>query len=103
MTIKIQQINILSLVKFLTVLNAGMGFLIGLVVSALALTGSDEESFMGLGAWAILVLPVINAVFGSVSAVVLGYGYNLCASVFGGIEIETDQEPEALKLRAISV
>jgi hypothetical protein len=96
----IRRIDPFSLAKIFGLLYAGLGLLIGAVVTLVALVGSGlaaagEESpiplfglFFGVGA--IVLLPILYGFFGFVGGLVWSGLYNLAARWTGGVVLETD-------------
>jgi len=96
----ILRIDPISLAKIFALLYAGLGLLIGAVVSLVALFGSGlaavgEKSpvpllglFFGVGA--IVLLPLLYGFFGFLGGLIWSGLYNLAARVTGGLVIETD-------------
>jgi hypothetical protein len=96
----IRRIDPFSLAKIFGLLYAGLGLLIGAVVTLVALVGSGlaaagEKSpiplfglFFGVGA--IVLLPILYGFFGFVGGLVWSGLYNLAARWTGGVVLETD-------------
>jgi len=104
----IKQIGIISFAKFLAVLYAGFGLLIGLVVSLLSLFGSvlagllaSSRELRGLaggtggsmlslmfGIGAIIALPIFYGILGFVGGLIFGLIGNLALRISGGLELQ---------------
>ena len=96
----IRRIDPISLAKIFGLLYAGLGLLIGAVVSLVAVFGSGlaavgEKSpvpllglFFGVGA--IVLLPLLYGFFGFLGGLIWSGLYNLAARFTGGLVVETD-------------
>ncbi len=90
--VKLKKISILSVAKILCCLNALVGFILGVVVTVGSMTGQEDEGLWGLGPWALLVFPIVNAGLGFLTGIFFIWVYNLFAQWFGGIEFELEDK-----------
>ncbi|MBF0490839.1 MAG: hypothetical protein HQL15_09565 [Candidatus Omnitrophica bacterium] len=89
MLFKLSKISVMPLAKILCILHAVVGLILGLIVTLGSLLNQDSEGLWGLGAWAILVLPLVNAVLGFVTGFFLASAYNIISQWLDqGIELE---------------
>ncbi len=94
----IKRVGALSLAKVAAVLYAGIGLLIGGLISLLALTGlpgglaaSDAggAAFGALfGVGAIILLPIFYGIVGFIGTLIAALLFNVAARITGGVEIE---------------
>ena len=86
----------LSVAKVAFVLYGLMGLIFGVIVAVASLIGAtigmsqhDGSAFFGaiFGVGAIVLLPILYGVLGSVVALTMAAIYNLAASLMGGIEL----------------
>jgi hypothetical protein len=94
----VRRIVPLSLAKVAAVLYAGLGLIIGALVTVFALVGSSiaaasEKSPVPLvgvlfGAGAIVLLPILYGILGFVGGLIWSGLYNLAARFVGGVELE---------------
>lgn len=100
---RIARVAPLSLAKMLGIVYAGIGLLVGAIVSVIAVLGfaagfaqrGAGSPLFGLlfGAGAVVLLPLFYGLLGLLVGAVAGALYNLAARAVGGIEI--DLEPSA--------
>lgn len=94
----IRRIGVLSLAKVLAATYAGLGLLIGGVLSVISVVGGvlgaaitqDAGGLAGMlfGLAAVIVLPIVYGLVGFVTGLVIAPLYNLVARAVGGIEVE---------------
>lgn len=92
---KLKKIGVLSLAKFEAILMAFIGLILGIFYAILgtifgAFTGSAVLG-AGLGFLAIIILPILYAIFGFIAGAIGAFLYNLVAGWIGGIEIEFEK------------
>ena len=98
----ITRIGPVSFAKITGTLYLILGFIIGAVVTAVAMAGgfaSRAASGSGgigsggigmvMGAASIVILPLLYGCFGFVASLIGAWLYNVVAGLMGGIEIET--------------
>jgi hypothetical protein len=93
----ITRVGPLSLAKFLGCLYAVIGLIVGLFVAVFALFGfalgaaisGDGTSLLGafLGVGAVIFLPIFYGVLGFIGGLLVGFLFNVVASMTGGLEI----------------
>ena len=93
----ITRVGPVSLAKFLGCLYSCIGLIIGLIVAVLALFGSAIGAaasdsgvpllgaFLGMGA--VIALPILYGIIGVIGGLVVGFLFNIVASMTGGLEI----------------
>jgi hypothetical protein len=90
----IRRIAPLSMAKLQAILMGLMGLLIGAFTSLFALlagAGTEGGMFaMLLGAGAIIVFPILNAVIGFIGGAIGALLFNLAASLSGGLEVDAE-------------
>ena len=94
---KIKRINVQSAGKMSALLYAFAGLILGIIMTAIALTGiganSNGEQAFGavLGAFGIIVFPLLYGAMGYVGGLLVSALYNLASKWIGGLEIEVEQ------------
>jgi hypothetical protein len=108
----IKHIGVLSMAKFLAVLYAGIGLLVGLVVTLVSLAGSVLEKLLAanpyshafinnqpgsvfsvvFGVGAILILPILYGIMGAIAGFIMGVIANIALKISGGIELKVKKE-----------
>lgn len=99
----IRRIGVLSAAKIGGILAAAIGLIAGILVflasslggaagMADAAQGGDPGMawLSGLGALAIIALPIFYGIFGFIGGAIQAFIYNLAAKFVGGLVIETD-------------
>lgn len=90
MILKINKISIKSLVWILSVIYVSAGFVLGLIVTIASLVSPPDQEMGGVGAWAVLLFPIINGLLGCLTAMFLASMYNFLAGLMGGVVIEAE-------------
>jgi len=85
---KLQSIYLMPLAKIFCALHAVVGLVLGLIVTIGSAANPEAEGIWSLGAWSILVFPIVNALLGFLTGIFLAWSYNLFSQWFGGIEFE---------------
>jgi hypothetical protein len=97
----VREIGVLSLGKVGGIIYACVGLLVGLIVAFVSILGGfaglAHEGGAGagiagmfLGVGAIVALPILYGVLGSLVLMLVGAVYNVAARLVGGLEIEID-------------
>lgn len=96
----IRRLGVMSVAKISAIIAAVVGLLAGFLFFLVSLAGgaagamSENDPGMawisGLGAMAIVVLPILYGVFGFIGGAIQAFVYNLAAKFVGGIKIETE-------------
>jgi hypothetical protein len=93
--VELRRVGVLSMAKLEAVMMGAFGLLFGLVTSFFSFVGSmfaspDMSGLLGIsfGLAAILVFPILYAIFGFVAGAIGALVYNLLAGVVGGIHLE---------------
>lgn len=95
----IRRIDVLSAAKIGGVIGLAIGLLAGLLfflassigsMAALAKQDSSMTWAAGLGILAIIVFPIMYAVFGFIGGAIQAFIYNIAARFVGGIRFETE-------------
>jgi hypothetical protein len=93
----IKRVGPMSLAKIAFVLYAGIGLLVGVVVSLISVAGmgarladSGAPGFIAplIGVGAVVLLPICYGLFGSLGALIGAALFNAAAKMTGGVEIE---------------
>jgi len=90
--VKLKKIAVMPLAKILCALQSMVGLILGVIVAIGSVTTQEDDGLWSLGAWSILVFPIVNAVLGLLSGMLLAWAYNLFAQWFGGIEFELEDK-----------
>jgi hypothetical protein len=93
----ITRIRPVSFAKIAGTLYLILGFIIGAIVSAVAMAGGFASRAgsgsggigMVMGAASIIIFPLLYGCFGFVASLIAAWLYNVLAGLVGGIEIET--------------
>ena len=100
MILKLKKISILPFSLILCALHAMVGLALGIIVAMISIVTKDQQAAMGLGAWAIVVFPILNALLGFLTGVLIAWAYNFFAAQLGGVRMEfLEEEKETLTLR----
>ena len=104
----IKQIGIMSFAKFLAVLYAGFGLVVGLFVSLFSIFGSMLTAFMAstpqlhnlvggsrgstasllFGIGAVIAFPIFYGILGFIGGLIFGLIGNLALRISGGLELK---------------
>ncbi len=87
MHLKLKKISMKSFILIFSTINVLAGFVLGAVVSVVSLITPNEQG-SAMGAWAILIFPVLNGLLGVVTGAFLTGMYNFIAPRFGGVQLE---------------
>ncbi|PIN75123.1 hypothetical protein COV18_05215 [Candidatus Woesearchaeota archaeon CG10_big_fil_rev_8_21_14_0_10_37_12] len=90
---ELRKLGVLSAAKVHALICAIFGLVIGVVyavVGAVAGVTGGSGLLAGLGLLAIIVLPVLYAIFGFIGGLIVAAIYNIVARWIGGIEIDLD-------------
>jgi len=87
MKLKLKKISTKSFIVIFSSINVIAGFLLGAIVTVVSLVAPEEQG-SALGAWAILLFPILNGILGVVTGAIFTGLYNFLAQRFGGIELE---------------
>jgi ABC-type antimicrobial peptide transport system permease subunit len=98
MLVQIRRISIRSVFLLAMVLYGLIGLLVGVILAVVATVevppGTEENLLEQLGAWSVVVFPVLYGLAGGLTAAVAAALYNAGASMVGGIKVEVpDVEP----------
>ncbi|MGH7267069.1 MAG: DUF3566 domain-containing protein [Candidatus Rokuibacteriota bacterium] len=93
--VELKRVGVLSLAKLEAIMMGAFGLLFGLITSFFSFVSSMFASpeisgllGVGFGLAAILVFPILYAIFGFVAGAIGAFIYNLLAGVVGGIHLE---------------
>lgn len=95
-TLQIRSIGVLSCAKLMGALYAILGLIAGAFMTLFSLAGAalsdngNGAAALGLGAAAIVVIPIMYGIAGFIGGLIMGFFYNVVASVVGGVEIRTN-------------
>jgi len=95
---RLRRIGVLSLAKFQAIFGAAIGLIIGVFFTLFATmmgaaggVGAAEFGMMaGVGVFAIVLFPLIYAIFGFLAGALMAWIYNLVAGWAGGVEISVE-------------
>ena len=91
MLLRLNRISVMPTALVFSVLHAVIGLVFGAIVTIGVLFNPENEGIWGLGAWAIFVLPIVNAVLGFLTGSFVAGSYNLIVQWLGkGIELDFD-------------
>jgi len=87
---ELKAIDPMSLGKMLAVIWAVMGFLMGLIGAAFSpfMAMWSPVGAAALGLLAIIVLPIVFAIVGFISGIIVAFIYNVVAKKFGGVMLD---------------
>lgn len=97
----ITKVSAISVAKVAAVLYAGVGLLIGALLSllgmagltaALAETGGGAFFSVLFGVGAIIIMPIVYGIVGFIGSFIFASLFNVAAGMTGGIEVETRQD-----------
>ena len=88
----------MPLAKMLFCIHAVVGLILGVIATIGSLTNAGDDGFWALGAWSLLVFPVVNSAIGFLTGIFIAWIYNLFAQLMGGIELEFEGQENELKL-----
>jgi len=92
MIVRLTKITPKLLALTFMLIHAIIGVIIGSIVAVGSLLNPEAEGIWSWGAWALVLIPAINAVLGFVTGLFLSGAYNLIRQWVGGIELEFDQQ-----------
>lgn len=92
---KIKRVNVLSLGKFLAIINAALGLVTGLFVTLGAMAGVDMSQGQVppdslVQKFAIIYFPVLYSVVGFLGGALTAVVFNMAAKAFGGLEVDIE-------------
>jgi len=87
MRLKLKKISMKSFILIFSTINVLAGFILGIIVTIASLAAPEEQG-AALGAWAILIFPIVNGLLGVITGAFLTGMYNFLANYFGGLEFE---------------
>jgi len=94
-TVQIRSIGVLSCAKMMGALYGVLGLIVGAFMTLFSALGAafsndgNGAAALGLGAAAIIVIPITYGIMGFVGGAIMGFLYNIIAGMAGGIEIKT--------------
>lgn len=89
MQVKLKKISTKSFILIFSIINVTAGLILGTVVTIVSLAAPDEQGAGGgIGAWAILIFPILNGLLGIATGAFFTGLYNFLAQRFGGINLE---------------
>lgn len=103
MVVKLTKISMMPLAGILTCVHAIIGLIVGGIITVGSLGDTQAEGLWALGAWAIVVLPLVNGLLGFLTGVFISGCYNLVVQWFGGIEVEFEQQDAIPSFKRINV
>ena len=94
MQLKLNKISTKSFIIVFSTINVVAGFFLGAVVSVVSVVAPDEQGMGGVGAWAILVFPILNGIIGVLTGAFLTGMYNFLSQFVGGAIFEFEEVKE---------
>ena len=99
----IKQVGALSVAKIGGVLYAGIGLIIGAVVSLVAMAGAAFAPDSGMPGWfgpiagvgAIVLMPIFYGALGFVATLIGAWLFNVATRITGGVQIDVLEEHAA--------
>ncbi|MBF0594753.1 MAG: hypothetical protein HQL22_07280 [Candidatus Omnitrophica bacterium] len=91
MNYQLRRIGIMKTALFFCFLHVLVGLAAGGIVAVNSLLDPDAESLFRLGAWAVAVFPLMNAVIGFAAGALIAWMYNTFAGKFGGVVLELEE------------
>ena len=88
MKLKLRNISTKSFIIMFGSINFILGFFIGAMITVVSIVSPADQSLGGLGAWSILIFPILNGLLGVMSASFLVPIFNYLSRILGGIELE---------------
>ena len=82
---RLNKISPIPLAKILCCMHTVVGIILGITVTITSLMTSEEG---GMGAWSLLVFPVLNAGLGFLAGIFIAGSYNVFSQWFGKIEFD---------------
>ncbi len=92
--VKLQKIAIMPLAKIVCLIQSVVGVILALIVTLGSLINQQDDGIWAIGAWSLLVFPIVNALLGFVTGAFIAMAYNLFAQWIGPIEYEIDNIKE---------
>jgi hypothetical protein len=97
----VKRIGVLSAAKVLCVLQAGIGLIVGLIITAFSVLGAslgmdaigdDSGPSLGIlfGMGAVAIIPLCYGILGFVGGIIGATIYNVVARIAGGLEVELE-------------
>lgn len=103
----IKKVDILSVAKFTGFLAGGVYFAAGLVISLvvfiLGVPAIKSLDFLGLGSslLATLLVAILAGAVSFIGGAIIGWLYNVCAKLIGGIHFELEEAEDGLMKKII--
>lgn len=92
MVLRLVKIPTVPLAQVLAIFHSVIGLIVGVVITLGALFNQGGEGIWGLGAWALVLLPLLNGALGFLTGLFIAGCYNAVMMAFDkGIELEFDQ------------
>jgi len=100
----IRRIRVLSLAKVLGLIYASIGLVAGALLSLVSLFAAAANWGFGqelgsawfsvlFGAGAIIALPIVYGIMGTIVGLLVSFVYNTIAQTVGGLEIDLEETP----------
>lgn len=87
---ELRAIDPMSLGKMMAIIDAVIGFIVGLFSAAFApfMAMWNPVGAAALGLLAIIVFPIVFAIVGLIAGIIIAFIYNEVAKRFGGIKLD---------------
>ncbi len=86
---EIKKIDVMSLAKVQAIIGGILGLILG-IFTLIAPTIQGQEQLKELGPSVIIIAPILYAIVGFVSGLVIAFLYNLVRKWVGGIKIDIE-------------
>ena len=90
MHVTLKKIAPMKLAVMMCCLNSVTGLLVGIMTALMSVISPAEDTPGGMGAWSIIVFPVLAALFSFLGGLFSAWAYNLFAGWLGGISLDFD-------------
>lgn len=87
MKLKLMKISTKPFMLIFAVMNVIAGLVVGALISIVSLMSPSDQN-AAIGVWAVVVVPIMNGVFGLASGFFLTGLFNFLSKFLGGIEME---------------
>ena len=92
MKLKLIKIPTKAFIITFAAINLIAGFILGAIVTLMAIIAPNEQTPGDVGPWAILLFPIINGFLALATGAFLTGLYNFLAPRIGGIELELENQ-----------
>jgi hypothetical protein len=72
---KLVNISVMPVGKIFGAFQTTIGFILGIIAAIGSMTNQLDDGFWSLGAWSILVFPLINGILGLLTGIFFAWSY----------------------------